>query len=140
MLSEKFYFRTNVLDKGPPVIEELTIHEILFGNDKFKGIYILFMDRLPHCVKMCSKVKILTASIEEFLFKTTSGKRQTLAQWMRNYVNNDKRYLKNSILPKKLIDDMLIELYEISKGTKHDKNFEPVFNLWDVLANPIMEE
>lgn len=51
---------------------------------------------------------------------------------MRNYVNNDKRYEKNSIVPKEVMDDMLIELYEISKGTKNDDNFRSIFELWEV--------
>jgi hypothetical protein len=51
---------------------------------------------------------------------------------MRNYVNSDKRYNKNSIVPKEVMDDMLIELYEISKGTKNDPNFRPIFELWEV--------
>jgi hypothetical protein len=51
---------------------------------------------------------------------------------MRNYINNDKRYSKNSIVPKELMDDMLIKLYEISKGTKKDHNFRPIFELWEV--------
>ena len=29
---EKFYFRTNIFDSGPPVIEELTLDEIFFGS------------------------------------------------------------------------------------------------------------
>lgn len=60
------------------------------------------------------------------------GKRLTLAQWMRNYINNDSRYKKNSILEKDLMDSMLMELYEISKGTKNDSNFKPIFDLWQV--------
>lgn len=78
------------------------------------------MERMEHCVKMCEKVKILTNSIEKFLKERTSGKTLTLAQWMRKYVNNDKRYTKNSMIPKEVMDDLLIELYEISKGTKKD--------------------
>lgn len=29
---EKFHFRTNIRDNGPPIIEELYISEILFGK------------------------------------------------------------------------------------------------------------
>ena len=42
----------------------------------------------------------------------------------------DKRYHKNSIVSKELMDDMLLELYAISKGTKKDDNFRPIFELW----------
>lgn len=30
------------------------------------------------------------------------------------------------------MDDMLIDLYEISKGNKKDNNFRPIFELWEV--------
>ena len=51
---------------------------------------------------------------------------------MRDYVNNDKRYMKNSIVPKEVMDDMLLELYEISKGNKKDDHFRQIFELWEV--------
>jgi len=43
-----------------------------------------------------------------------------MAQWMRNFVNNDSRYKKNSIIPKEVMDDLLITMYEISKGERKD--------------------
>lgn len=131
-MKEKFYFRTNLLDKGEPIIKELTIHEIFFGKEGFEGVYTLFMQRLEHCVKMCEKVKILTDSIEKFLREKTTGQRLTLAQWMRNFVNNDPRYKKNSILPKAVMDDLCIALYEISKGVRKDENFREIFHLWEL--------
>jgi len=45
-MKEKFYFRTNIFDKGEPVIEELTLHEILFGTQDFEGIFTVFMQKL----------------------------------------------------------------------------------------------
>ncbi len=47
---------------------------------------------------------------------TTSGKRLTLAQWMREYVNRHLGYTHNSILSKKVMDDLLLTLNDISKG------------------------
>lgn len=51
---------------------------------------------------------------------------------MRNYVNNHPGYTKNSILPKKVMDDMLITLADISSGKIKDENFKEVFSLWEV--------
>lgn len=45
-----------------------------------------------------------------FLADTTSGKRLTLAQWMRNFVNKHPEYTHNSILSKKVMDDLLLIL------------------------------
>lgn len=52
-----------------------------------------------------------------------SGKKKTLAQWMRNFVDKHPDYPHNSILSKKTMDDMLVALYEISQGVRGDKNF-----------------
>ena len=68
--------------------------------------------------------------IEEFIRSITSGNRLTLAQWMRIYVDKHPEYKHNSILPKKVIDDLLLTLYEISKGKIKDDNFIPVFSSW----------
>jgi glutamate--cysteine ligase catalytic subunit len=57
----------------------------------------------------------------------TSGKRLTLAQWMRSYVNKHPDYKHDSILPKKTMDDLLLTLNEISKGTIKDENFYQIF-------------
>ncbi len=51
---------------------------------------------------------------------------------MRKFVNEDVRYTKNSIIPKEVMDDMLIRLYEISKGERKDYNFREIFELWEV--------
>lgn len=41
ILNEKFYFRTNIFDKGKPEIQELTAHQIFFGAPEYKynGIF-----------------------------------------------------------------------------------------------------
>jgi hypothetical protein len=36
---EKFYFRTNIHSPDAPIIDELTVFEILFGKEDFKGIF-----------------------------------------------------------------------------------------------------
>lgn len=35
---QKFYFRTNIYGEGKPVIEELSVLEILFGKGNYRGI------------------------------------------------------------------------------------------------------
>jgi hypothetical protein len=49
---------------------------------------------------------------------------------MRKYVNNDPRYKRNSILPKEVMDDLMVNLYEISKGVIKEDNFGDIFELW----------
>ena len=42
---QTFYFRTNIRSKGLPVIEELTIHEIMFGKGEFEGLFGLIQNK-----------------------------------------------------------------------------------------------
>lgn len=77
---------------------------------------------------MCPKFVQLINDVGTYISEITSGKRLTLAQWMRKYVDQHPLYTHNSILPKKVMDDLLLTLYEISKGKLKDENFYPVFN------------
>ena len=65
------------------------------------------LDKEPCCQK--SVLKLLD-EIEQFIKSITGGKRLTLAQWMREYVDKHPLYTHNSILSKKVMDDLLITL------------------------------
>jgi hypothetical protein len=76
---------------------------------------------------MCESVNELIAGIKKFLFDTVSGKRLTLAQWMRKFVNEHPDYTHNSILSKKVMDDLMIRLHKISIGEIQEENFSKIF-------------
>lgn len=116
VLKQKFYFRTNIYDKGEPVIDELSCFEILFGKGNFKGLFHEVEIRFSECTKACQRVDVLLKSIKQFVMDTATGKRLTLAQWMRKYIDSHPKYQHNSILPKEVMDDMLWRLYRISTG------------------------
>lgn len=65
--------------------------------------------------------------IKDFLYETSSGARLTLAQWMRKYVHEHPQYAHNSILSKKVMDDMMIRLHKISTGEVFEPNFKNIF-------------
>ena len=124
---EKFWFRVNIFDEGEPILRELTLHEILFGNHEFQGIFFYVKDSLFK-EETCEEDMIKkTNEIEKFLREKTSGERITLAQWMREFVDKHPKYTHNSILPKKVMDDMLLKLSAISRGECSDSNFKPIF-------------
>jgi hypothetical protein len=68
------------------------------------------MNSCSNCKLKCPKSFKIFEEIESYLRDITSGKRLTLAQWMRAYVNKHPLYTHNSILPKKVMDDMLLTL------------------------------
>ena len=67
-------------------------------------------------------------SIGKFFQDIVTGKRLTLAQWIRKYIDSHPDYNHDSLLSKKTMDDLLIELNEISKGTRKNQNFSPIFD------------
>lgn len=86
--------------------------------------------RLEGCVKVCKHVNTLTTCMKKFIRDIASGERLTLAQWMRNFVDKHPEYTHNSILSKKVMDDLLMQLYKISCGELKDDNFAEIFPSW----------
>jgi hypothetical protein len=67
------------------------------------------------------------ARVKQFLLDTTTGHRLTLAQWMRRYVSEHPEYTRNSILSRKVMNDLLLHLHKISIGVIDDPNFRSIF-------------
>jgi hypothetical protein len=72
---------------------------------------------------MCPSVSLLINQLKQFIWDTATGKRLTLASWMRKYVNEHPDYTHNSILAKKVMDDLLFTLHRIESSEIIDKNF-----------------
>lgn len=95
----------------------------MFGKGYFQGLFALIEERISKCAQMCVYVGELVTQIRRFLEATASGERLTLAQWMREYVNKHPSYTHNSILPKRVMDDLILHLHAISIGSVKDANF-----------------
>src|SRR5690606_15024480 len=59
VLTEKFYFRTNITDEKQAQIELLTVNEIMNGSEKFVGLIPLMHKYLDSMNVDISKRKIL---------------------------------------------------------------------------------
>ena len=105
LLNEKFWFKTNCLksekywesdlaesdylrsgaDDKKQVYEELYIHEILMGKDKFPGMFSLirkFMDIKGYCPDHKNQIE----QIIDFLMARAKGEVPTGARFIREYV------------------------------------------------------
>ena len=65
--------------------------------------------------------------MKKFIYDTSTGDRPTLARWMRNFVDVHPDYTHNSILPRSVMNDMLMTLHRIEIGEKEDKTFGRIF-------------
>jgi hypothetical protein len=73
-------------------------------------------------------VKEVICSIRQFLYETATGERLTLARWMRQFVDQHPDYAHNSILTKRVMDDLLIRLSRITTGETYEPNFKNIFS------------
>ena len=76
---------------------------------------------------MCEKMTEMLESLRDLLQALTTGKKLTLAQWMRQYIYQHPEYKKDSLLSKKLIDNLMDELNGIACGKIKDPNWTPIF-------------
>ena len=105
--------------------------EILFGKGDYKGIMHEVDRRHEACVKVCKHVNEIMERMKKFIHDTASGKRPTLARWMREYVDQHPDYHHDSILGKKVMDDMLMKLFKIECGQEEDATFAKIFPEWE---------
>lgn len=114
MRKEKFYARINIYDAKEPIIKKLTLEEIFFGSSEYPeypGLFNHIVTKLKNqCDCACESFMKVVYDIGSYIRDLTSGKRLSLAQWMRNYIDKHPDYKHNSILPKKVMDDLLLTL------------------------------
>lgn len=85
----------------------------MFGKGDYKGIFHEIDCRLESCLKVCAQVSVLMNELKKFISDSVTGKRKTLASWTRDYVNKHPEYTHNSILSKKVMDDLLLTMWKI---------------------------
>lgn len=95
---QRFFFRTNIHENSPPVIEELTAYEILFGKGDFCGLFAEFQRVMSGCIKNCPHTAEVMGCLKNFISGRATGKLKTLARWQRDFVDSHPGYTHNSIL------------------------------------------
>ncbi|KAL4462626.1 hypothetical protein ABPG74_000456 [Tetrahymena malaccensis] len=131
--TQKFFFRTNILDDGEPIIEELTLQEIFFGKSNvFEGLYKYASQVWESMMKEFyqSNDNIVNTEFEQvwsFIRQRTSGEKLTVARWIRNFVNNHPEYQQDSEITNSIAYDLIEAITSISEGKTQDPNFTPIF-------------
>jgi len=137
ILSEKFYFRKNIIGQNYKVNElkkthfksnstiypaekeqltEMTIAEILGGKPEigYHGIFPLLLELINEDKKSTELEKELTKGYLQFLLARAKGIYRTGAQYIRDYVRNHPKYEYDSIINEKINYDLLKHLDGIS--------------------------
>lgn len=138
IVSQKFFFRTNMQSEGEPVIEELYLREILFGKENFVGIQGLLDENRTLMMKdPCSEMKQevleknrkLQKEVVEFVRSKVEGERKTLARWIREFVLKHPEYKQDSVVTHSINYDLINTLIDIKDRKIEDKDFPPIFSI-----------
>ena len=129
VIEQKFFFRTNIFDSGPPVIKELTLDQIFFSTDESsvglfctvaKNFWKEFVSRTGKKLLCCD---LHYKKMLSFLKNRVTGQKKTLATWMRDYVSNHPDYKQDSVVTNTISYDLCKKIIDISYGVDKDPNF-----------------
>ncbi|RIB21386.1 glutamate-cysteine ligase-domain-containing protein [Gigaspora rosea] len=117
--SEKFWFRKNIFanyDGAEDKFEQMTINEIVNGDGKeFPGMIVIMFHYLES-INIDIETRYHLGNYLEFICMRASGKIQTTATWVRNFVRSHPNYNHDSIVSQEINYDLIKMLDKIQKG------------------------
>jgi glutamate--cysteine ligase catalytic subunit len=115
-LNQKFYFRQNLHEKGKSDIVEMSIDEIINGNQKFKGL-IAYIDEYLSGEKKNGLLNAETSDQLDSYLKIfrlrANGKLLTPATWIRRFVEKHDKYNHDSKINEEINYDLMWAIYQI---------------------------
>jgi len=131
--NKTFWFRKNIPDDTKDEYVEITLEEFFTGKkDNFTGIFAL-MEKL--CDRACCKYdcpeqkeaiesyKKLNNTMIHSLYERATGKRQTLASWIRSFVMAHPNYKQDSIVSHEIASDLVRAMDDITNERKKYTDF-----------------
>jgi len=123
ILQEKFYFRKIIKtcpgDKQVPVEDEfvlLTLKEIMCGKPPFHPGFIPLIKTYLDVIKCDPETLKMVYAYLELMEQRASGKKMTIAAWLRRYATVHPDYKQNAVVTPLMAYDMIETLDAISKG------------------------
>ncbi|CAG8523530.1 26171_t:CDS:10 [Dentiscutata erythropus] len=117
--TEKFWFRKNIFannDGDEDEFEQMTINEIINGNGKdFPGLIDIMLHYLES-MNIDIETRYHLEKYLEFISMRASGKIQTAATWIRNFVRSHPNYNHDSVVSQEINYDLIKMMEEIQKG------------------------
>lgn len=112
-MDQKFYFRQNVTDKEDCQLVELTINEILNGNDTFKGL-LYYVNEYLKTQNMTDETKFKVESYLNLFKLRAIGVLKTPATWIREFVMKHPKYEQDSRINEEINYDLMWSIYQMS--------------------------
>jgi glutamate--cysteine ligase catalytic subunit len=102
----------------PPVedeYEEMTINQIMNGGNGFTGL-IPLMNTYLDAVDMDIETRVLIQRYMTLVSERASGKLQTTAAWIRNFVRSHPTYQHDSVVTQEIAYDLVKKSRDIAEG------------------------
>jgi len=117
-LNEKFQFRVNCENNFDEAeVLELTINEIINGNDKFKGLVPLIKEYLKTIEnEINSETNDKLNQYLSLFEQRANGKLKTPASWIRKFVDSHPKYEHDSRINDEIAYDLIWNIQQISSG------------------------
>ncbi|KAH7680419.1 gamma-glutamylcysteine synthetase [Aphelenchoides avenae] len=118
VLREKLRFRSNVFAVNECETVEMTLNEIVNGNNGFPGL-------VPLIRRYLSEVNIDASTLDrlhrylDLIQMRASGELWTLSHWMRDFVATHPLYKRDSYVSEEIVYDMLAKMKDIADGKAH---------------------
>ncbi|KAF0515742.1 GCS-domain-containing protein [Gigaspora margarita] len=117
--TEKFWFRKNIFanfDGAEDEFEKMTINEIMNGKgNEFPGLINIIFQYFES-MNIDIETRNHLGKYLEFIGMRASGKIQTAATWIRNFVRSHPNYKHDSIVSQEINYDLIKMVEEIQKG------------------------
>jgi glutamate--cysteine ligase catalytic subunit len=134
-LTEKFYFRKNIFTSSSPKdanpVEEfnncdcaendecdliqLSINEIVNGNDKFPGLIQIIKNYLSN-LEVDVDTQCTIKQYLQLIESRANGNLMTPASWIRKFVLSHPKYKQDSCINEEINYDLMWRIYLISSG------------------------
>jgi len=122
VLTQKFYWRKDIFtlceEDAKPVIEELSIDEILNGipGTEYQGLLALVREYLRGQDDVEADTSCTLSNYWQLLSGRASGKLETNAHWIRQFIRTHPDYKGDSVVPESAVYDLMVSINKIQAG------------------------
>lgn len=105
-----FYYRSNISEKGAPVVERGTLEEIFKGRGRYPGLLSLVRKYVDEVFRSSDLDVYL-----DFISGRLEGNYMSVSEYIRKFVMGHKEYKKDSVVSKTILADLLDRIRDISR-------------------------
>jgi len=115
--SQKFWYRENIFESGPPVIKYGTVEEIFLGTGSYCGILGAIERYLS---EYAGKSQLEVEPYLQFIRDRVTGRKTSVATYVRKFVSKHPEYKGDSVISRTVSNDLVSEILKITENNTSD--------------------